>query len=234
MGGWLLRSTDGGHSWSRPIVPPSLPYDTSKEVFGTSCPMFNRGAMLERKDGTLLWAVVRHDDAPKRTSVHLARSNDKGNTWQYVTPIATDPQIIFNETSLVELASGTIAAFVRTGKMGGRGVLALSNDGGKSFGPWKDLGFVGEPYQAIRLKDDRILVVYGYRQKPTGVRARVMAADLSDALTAPEFIIREDGGAIDLGYPWALQLPDGNVFVAYYLNIADGPRHIAASLLSIK
>ena len=52
-------------------------------------------------------------------------------------------------------------------------------------------------------------------------------------------MLRDDGGSPDLGYPRAVQLPDGHVLVAYYFNRADDPlpceggvRHIAATVFA--
>jgi hypothetical protein len=124
-------------------------------------------------------------------------------------------------------------AILPTEGFNGHGAVARSREDGVTWSKWQDLGYHAEPLQAARLRDGRILLVYGYRRKPCGVRARLLNAEASDATTAPEFIIRDDGGSFDLGYPWALQLQDGNVLVVYYMNVADGPRHIAGSILQI-
>ena len=86
----------------------------------------------------------------------------------------------------------------------------------------------------MHLKDGRILLVYGYRQAPFGIRAKILNAECTDIATAPEVVLRTDGGNGDIGYPWAVQLPNGNILVAYYFNINDGTRHIAASLMELQ
>jgi hypothetical protein len=124
-------------------------------------------------------------------------------------------------------------AFLRTAGFDDHACLARSTDGGKSFQPWQDLGWQGHPLQATRLPDGRVLVVYGYRHKPYGVRARVLDAECTNAASAPEFVIRDDGGTTDLGYPWAVPLDGRRVLVVYYFNRAGGPRHIAGSILEV-
>lgn len=235
MGGYLLRSADGGNTWGEPIIPPPTKGDSTLNVFGQKTPAFNRGAMVETSDGRLLWATARHDDQKTpRTSVHLLECLDQGRTWTYKCPIASDPKITFNETSLVQTEGGDILAFLRTDGLGMMAAMARSRDGGKSFEKWQNGGFVGHPFQATRLADGRIFLVYGHRAEPFGVRARILDKNGDDFATAPEITLRDDGGGFDIGYPWAVQTAPDEVFVAYYLNLADGPRHIAGTIVKLK
>jgi hypothetical protein len=95
------------------------------------------------------------------------------------------------------------------------------------------MGFKGHPLQATRLPDQRVLLVYGYRHKPYGIRARILNAECTDYATAPEIVLRTDGGTTDIGYPWSVVLDDRRVLVVYYFNLANGPRHIAGTVLEI-
>jgi len=235
LGGYIMRSDDGGKSWRGPFVPVSVPGNKSLDALGNPLPAYNRGAILQRKDGRLYWAVARHDRLKElRTSVHLLTSSDRGETWQYVCPIASDEEVSFNEASLIETKNGDLVAFMRTEGLGGKAAYARSTDGGRSFGRWQDGGFVGHPFQAVRLKDGRVFLVYGCRQAPFGIRAKLLNPECTDIVEALEIVIRDDGGNSDIGYPWAAVLPDGNVLVAYYFNVGDGPRFIAGSLLSVE
>jgi sialidase-1 len=237
MGGYVLRSDNGGGSWRGPFIPLALPGEPSLTAFGGPTPTFNRGAMMQAPDGRLLWAVVRAPDretSERVSSVHLVESRDRAETWKYVCPVAEDPKITFNETSLIQAGNGDIVAFLRTANFDDHACIARSTDGGKTFAKWQDAGFQGHPLHAVKLPDSRILVVYGYRHPPFGVRARILNPDATDSVTAPEFVLRDDGGNGDLGYPWAAVLPDGKVLVSYYINIADGTRHIAGSILEIR
>lgn len=233
LGGFVVRSDDGGKTWKGPFIPPPAPGSKSLDALGQPVPVFNRGRMMQGRDGKLYWAVAVADPG-QPTSVHLVTSTDRGETWTYASPIAQDDKITFNETSLIETKKGDIIAFMRTDKFDGKLVYARSTDGGKSFGPWQDGGFFGHPFTAINLKDGRIFLIYGYRKEPFGIRAKILNPDCMDITTAPEFVIRDDGGGGDLGYPWAVQLPDGNILTAYYFNIGDGNRHIAGSILSLE
>ena len=53
MGGYLVRSIDGGNTWQGPIIPPPISENVTHTVFKEPCPAYNRGPMCESKDGTL-------------------------------------------------------------------------------------------------------------------------------------------------------------------------------------
>ena len=112
--------------------------------------------------------------------------------------------------------------------------MARSTDHGKSFYRWEDSGFQGHPHYALRLPDRRVLLVYGYRHAPCGVRARVLEPECTNFATAEEIVLRDDGGNGDLGYPWAVMLYKNRALVVYYFNQGDGTRYIAGTVLAIE
>lgn len=235
MGGYLIRSTDGGDSWSGLIKPPAVPGSETHTVFREPCPAYNRGPMWESADGVLYWAVASQARlAPRLTEVHLMASTDGGLTWEYRTPIAQDDTVTFNETALIETAKGDLVAFMRTANFNDHTTVARSTDGGKSFGPWEDAGFQGHPHCATRLPDGRVLLVYGYRHEPYGIRARLLNADCTDIASSEEIVLRDDGGNGDLGYPWVTALDANRYLVVYYFNKEDGTRHIAGTVVRVE
>jgi sialidase-1 len=233
LGGFMLRSTTGGHSWEEPILPPAARGETILDPFGKTVPACNRGAMCEGRDGRIFWAVICSTAIRDKTETHLMISMDKGTSWKDTCVIATDPKITFNETSLYETPKGDLLAFTRTENFNDHTVLARSTNGGKSFEPWQDGGFQGHPHYALRLPDSRVLLVYGYRHSPFGVRARLLNAECSDLSTAPETVLRDDGGGGDLGYPWAAMLSNNRALVVYYFQQNDGIRHIAGTIVEL-
>ena len=234
LGGYLIRSTDGGMNWQGPIYPPNIKPEINNDPFGQPIPAYNRGAMYEGKDGRIFWVVAANDAlSPRKTSTHLLVSEDKGLTWAYSCPVAEDEKVSFNETSIYETPKGDLVAFLRTAGLDDQACIARSTDGGKSFQPWQKMGFQGHPLHALRLPDQRVLLTYGYRHAPLGIRARILNAECTDFATAPEIILRTDGGSTDLGYPWAVQLDEKRVLVAYYFNVPNGPQHIAGTILEI-
>jgi hypothetical protein len=231
LGGYVLRSTDGGQHWGAPIYPPNIDAEINYNAFGKPLPAYNRGSMYEAADGRILW-VVAATDATRKTSNYLLVSADKGSTWKYTGKVASDKTVAFNEASAYETPKGDIVAFLRTANFNDEACISRSSDGGRSF-KWESMGFQGHPLHALRLADNRVLLTYGYRHKPYGIRARILNAECSDYKTAPEFIIREDGGATDLGYTWAIPISKDKYLVTYYFNLNNGTRHIAGSILQI-
>jgi hypothetical protein len=182
-------------------------------------------------------------------------SADKGRTWEYAGPIASDEKFSINETSLYQTPKGYLIAFMRTEGFGDRTIVARSSQASSknraadspsppsgeragvrgrdvSFDHWIDAGFKGHPHHAIALPDKRVLLVYGYRHAPFGVRARVLDPECTQ-FDSEEIILRDDGGNGDLGYPWATMISKNRALVVYYFNKADGTRHIAGTFLEI-
>jgi hypothetical protein len=202
---------------------------------GEPLPAYNRGALCEGKNGRIYWVVAANDqESPRKTSVHLLTSDDKGLTWNYQSVVAADEKATFNETSVYETPKGDLVAFLRTGNLDDQACIARSVDGGKTFGKWESMGFQGHPLNALRLPDNRVLLTYGYRHEPFGIRARILNAECTNFATAPEIILRDDGGSTDLGYTWPVLLDNNRVLVVYYFNKNKGTRYIAGTILEIE
>jgi len=234
MGGYLVRSSDHGRTWSPPYYPhvgmewqPSLP--------GFPLAPYNRGGMLQLGSGRLLFAVARGVSEERGTTQeHLIASDDQGRTWQYQGVIAQDPKVVFNEAQLYETPSGDVVCFMRTANCDDHTALARSHDGGRTWEPWQDTGIIGHPHHLLRLPDGRVWLVYGYRHEPFGIRGRVLDPECT-RLDAPEVVLRTDGGGGDIGYPWSCLLPGGKVLTAYYFHLAAeggaATRFIAGTIL---
>ncbi len=231
LGGYLVRSGDQGNTWQGPIYPPNLPSEDRFDALGRPLPAYNRGAMCEGRDGKLYWVVAGRMKGSTKTSTHLLISTDQGMTWKYSTVVAANKDISFNETSIHETPTGDLVAFMRTSGFDDQACVARSTDGGKSFHPWQKMGFQGHPFHALQLSNGQVLLVYGYRHKPYGIRARLLNEECTNLSTAPELVIREDGGTTDLGYPWAVQIGENKALVVYYFNVDDQTRHIAGSVV---
>ncbi len=232
-------SDDNGATWRHmpTIDVPGLP------VSGGSV----RGNILELPDGGLLLPVYGPVMRGRELSRSvLLRSDDRGETFRYYSCAAFDEacEKNFFEPNLYRAESGRIVALLRTetdvhapdARYKDTYLdlhVAVSDDDGKTFGPARAVpGLYGSnPFHALRLASGKVLVVYGYRKAPFGIRARLCNAELTDLGEAKEIVLRDDAPSGDLGYPHALQRADGTILVVYYIEGQDGVREIACTRL---
>ncbi len=231
LGGYVLRSTDGGKTWEDPVYPPNITPEVNFNAYGIPVPAYNRGALYEGENQKIYWIVAASDSSGK-TSNHLLVSADKGITWEYSSLVAIDEKVSFNEASIYETPKGELIGFLRTSGMDDQACIARSLNGGKTF-KWESMGFQGHPLNALRLPDNRVLLTYGYRHQPFGIRARILNSECTDFRTAPEIVLRDDGSNSDIGYTWPVQLDNKRVLVTYYYNLENGTRRIAGTILEI-
>lgn len=99
-----------------------------------------------------------------------------------------------------------------------------SDDGG---GTWRFLSRAtdfGAPSAPVLMSDGRLVLVYGRRMDPPGIRA-VVSED-GGRSWSPELIVRDDAGSWDIGYPRAWEVSPGKVGVIYYYNDKGDPLHV--------
>ena len=226
----IWRSEDRGESWDGPAWVgdvPGLPPLTE----GLHSPVHIRGFPLELSDGTVALPVQG-----RGVGSILAMSTDEGHTWDYRGVSAPNPEgqpsSAFNEWSVYETPAGDLVGFVRCGMSpeDGGGFLwtARSSDRGYTWSEPKREDVWGHPYFALRLPSDNVLLVYGYRREPFGIRCRVLDPECTAPSEAEEFVLRDDGAGVDLGYPHATLMPDGRVLVVYYFHDEEGGQRYPA------
>ncbi len=89
---------------------------------------------------------------------------------------------------------------------------------------------IRNPPSLIQLEDGRLCLVFGDRQEPFSICAR-LSSD-GGKTWSDRIVLRDDGGSRDIGYCRSVQRPDGKVVSVYYWNdAAHGPeRYIAATI----
>jgi len=87
------------------------------------------------------------------------------------------------------------------------------------------------PIHMLQLKSGKVLVSYGYRRAPFGIRARLCNAELTDLSEAEEIILRDDALHGDLGYTSAIQLDNGDILMVYYIADENDTRTITITRL---
>lgn len=115
--------------------------------------------------------------------------------------------------------------------------LYCSDDGGLTWEFLSRANDFGAPGSLVAMSDGRLVLVYGHRLKPHGIRAVVSEND--GRSWGSEIVLRDDGGSWDLGYPNAFEAEPGKIGTIYYFNSRDdsvqangGVRHIAQSIFT--
>ncbi|MEQ1748059.1 MAG: sialidase family protein [Prosthecobacter sp.] len=206
LGQWLIRSTDGGLSWS-----PRIPTIVNSPHGPT-----------QLKDGRLLYVGKQLWTDDKKVGV--CESKDDGLTWQWLADIPTrkgdDAAHSYHELHAVEAADGTILAQIRNHNEADKGgtLQSESKDGGKTWNEPHPITF-GLPSHLLRLRDGRLLMTYGHRRPPFGNQAR-LSTDHGQTWSEP-IILSGDGKGGDLGYPSTVELADGTFLTVWYESMAQ-------------
>lgn len=206
LGQWVLRSTDGGMSWSNRI--PSV--------------VNSPHGPIQLKDGRLLYAGKQLWTEDKKIGV--AESKDDGLTWQWLAEIpARKGDAVTNayhELHAVEAEDGTIVVQIRNHNEANKGwtLQTESRDGGRTWTEPHPICF-GLPSHLLRLRDGRLVMTYGHRRQPYGNEARI-SSDHARSWSEP-ITLSGDGIGGDLGYPSTVELADGTLLTVWYEKMKD-------------
>lgn len=212
LGQWLLRSTDGGKTWSTRL--PTI--------------VNSPHGPIQLRDGRLLYAGKGLWTEEKKIGV--CESTDDGLTWHWLAEIPTrkGDEVVkgYHELHAVEAADDTLIAQIRNHNKvnSGETLQTESTDGGKTWSVPHSIGVWGLPSHLLRLRGGRLLMTYGHRRPPFGNQARVSADNgktWSEAL-----IISGDGAGGDLGYPSTVELADGTLLTIWYEKMKDLPKAV--------
>lgn len=229
-GGYVRYSDDEGRTWSDYI---ELPVNADSDAVGgpyVKGTVAVRGRMAELTDGNLMFAGYTagpRDGAHQET--RFFHSKTKGASWVMLPQTLSLEGIDLQEPAVAVWPEGQISVFHRTRYNNDKLVMSHAAVGG-AFSKPKTMPITGHPYDPLVLPDGRLLLVYGYRHKPMGVRARI-ANSLGELSDADEIVIRDDSPSRDTGYPSAAILPDGRILIAYYIADKYGIRGIEGTVL---
>jgi Neuraminidase (sialidase) len=210
LGCWMLRSTDGGLTWSAPYrVPVNSPHG----------PVAVSGDRILYA-GKALW------ETPARVGV--CESIDDGATWRWLAEIPARPGDVsanYHELHAVETAPGRLIIHIRNHNKANAGetLQSESSDGGKTWSVPHPIGVWGLPSHLLRLADGRILMTYGHRRAPIGNQARI-SEDAGGTWSGPVAI--STAASSDMGYPATVQLRDGSLLTVWYELMPGSPRAV--------
>ena len=211
LGTWMLRSTDGGVTWS-------TPYDSIVN---------SPHGPIQLADGRQLYAGK--DLWKSGQWIGVCESTDDGRSWKKLAQIPTragDDPSEYHELHAVEATNGTIVVQIRNNNPANRSetLQTESPDGGKTWSVPHSIGVWGLPSHLLRLRDGRLLMSYGYRRKPFGNQARI-STDHGKTWSEP-ITVSGDGANGDLGYPSTVELQDGTLLTAWYEQMSSRPRAV--------
>lgn len=213
---WMLRSTDGGLTWSAPYrVPVNSPHGP-----------------VALDDGRLLYAGKQLWQPAAKTGV--CESTDDGRSWRWLADIPArpgdDPAKDYHELHAVDAGAGRILVHIRNHnpRNAGETLQTESSDGGKSWTAPHPIGVWGLPSHLLRLRDGRVLMTYGHRRAPFGIQART-SRDRGATWSGP-VTVSDDGASGDLGYPSTVELADGALLTVWYEKLSASPKAVLRRL----
>ncbi len=218
------RSDDAGETWSQPWSIPTIGFDSKGIDAKARVVEVIPYRMVEVPDGTIVLGfhadVYGDDDEVLPTAAYMSRSRDGGQTWSPPTYVSD-----YTEPALLWLPSGKLLAALRHDSPKEPGLsIAESYDLGVTWSaPIPVTGSVEQPGDLSRLKDGRILLTYGRRQPPYGVRALLSYDDGKTWDHENRIVLAADSASWDCGYPSSVQLDNGEIVTVFYSYESHGP-----------
>jgi sialidase-1 len=192
FGHWMLRSTDGGVTWSPRYRVPG----------------YNPHGPTNLADGRLFYAAANG----KTSNAYL--SVDDGVTWNLIAQLPVPA----GELHGVQAADGRLVVQARVKNVTPEGrtqstTQTTSTDGGRTWTPPQPVAN-GYPPHLVRLSDGALVMTYSWRQEPFGIRGKLSRNH--GETWSDEFILTSDAATWDVGYPSTVQLPDATLLTIWY------------------
>jgi sialidase-1 len=214
------RSYDNGVTWDEPIP-------VCEE------PMSIRGKGVAMPDGSFVVAAYKYLPG---CVIHVMRTTDLGRSWEEIAEI-NHPNGC-DEPFLHLTPSGKLVIFIRSDRFDINDLTsaplmtAESLDGGYTWShPVERPFYSPSPFDVLRLQSGKVLVAYGHRFPPYGIRAFLLDSECNDWDNVEETIIRDNCEDEDIGYTTSVQLKNGDIKTFYYYMESEtgGYRYIACS-----
>lgn len=244
QGSFFYHSVDRGHHWSGPYQFPFSGLDSVQAR--TDVEVLDRNTMLayidaapaarpQRPTPERKWAIKSYRFKTTDGALTWQRLGEASRTVRDDGPLAIDHTIM---TSTVRLSPTRLVSASRDWSaqdLSGAGArsrveLWRSEDDGVT---WSFLSTIRDydapdpsnqnkvsstPPALTRLPGGDLVVTYGHRLPPYGIRARVSGD--GGATWGQEIVLRDDGYSFDLGYTRNAVRADGKLVTAYYFRRA--------------
>lgn len=195
--GMLMRSEDGGRSWSRPKRLP-------KDIYG---PIKNKPIELE--DNWILCGSSTEDGGWR---VHLERTHSFGHQWSRSAPVNEAMEFAAIQPTLLAYPSGKIQMLCRTKQ---REITeSWSDDNGFTWSRMMptDLPNPNSGIDSVVLRDGRALLVYNHTSESRSV---LNVAVSTDGKRWNSVMVLENLPGSEFSYPAVIQASDGLVHITY-------------------
>lgn len=215
LGGLLCESDDGIH-FSKP------------RNIGISSPH----GPLQMKNGRVVYVGTRKGKGVIDNEIWLTYSDDEGKTWSEYTkiPVFDEDKLFWCEPHAIEAEENHLIIAIRVqsvdSSIEGISLIPLttylchSYDGGKTFTKPKPTGVIGAPPHLLKTKSGKIVLTYGRRELPMGIRA-IVSCDNGETWS-DEIVLTDDATHIDLGYPSTVERDDNSLLTVYYRSNEKG------------
>ncbi|WP_353114705.1 sialidase family protein [Microbacterium sp.] len=163
-GTFVMRSTDGGATWSSPTQVSTQMSCACGPVTG-GYPLgwaANHGPIVELPDGDLLIPLYGTLPGDARQRATVVRSTDKGLTWDAANEsLLAVGTVSFQEPNLSVLPSGEIVALIRSTSNPVRAYISRSSDNGHTWSAATITDIPAESHSQTVLSDGSVLLTYG-------------------------------------------------------------------------
>ncbi|MBQ9788999.1 MAG: exo-alpha-sialidase [Lentisphaeria bacterium] len=210
-GFWMRYSDDNGVTWSEKYsIAANNPHGASLLSDGS--------LILVGRQQSNSFAYM-YEGSRLGDKIVAIKSFDNGKTWEIISelPIAEGHSVSkCFEPYAIEAADGRIIAVIRDQNdfSNIRTYQTISSDGGRTWSCPKVVSEGGYPAHLLKLKNGKLLMSYGYRNAPYGIRCRI--SENSGDSWGEEIVLYDKGVSNDLGYPTTAELDDGKFITMYY------------------
>ncbi len=231
----LLRSADGGRTWSGPQAVP---------MGGHSRIEISHGVLALESGRILAPSATLPTEDRLGEQVLASISDDGGQTWPRLAVVFEDPEKKFGylEQKLAQVSPDLLIATCWTVTLGDAvdqpDSFVLSRDNGSTWSPPRSTGIWGQTMTPIPLGGDRLLVLYNRRYGDQGIVMN-LETFTDSAWNLHYEGLMYDGGArrerqqdaetgvevfdsFMFGFPTAIKLQDGTILATHWCK-EEGP-----------
>ncbi len=201
--GWMVRSKDGGKTWSRREQLPDSLYGPIKNK-----PILNKGRLISPTS-----------DERNGWKLYFEYSDDMGKTWRRTNFVEADEGVKAIQPTIIVLPDGRLEALCRTRS---RHIgVTYSSDNGQT---WSKLQLIDTPnnnsgIDAVNLQGGGYaLICNDWPIEPTkekGARTPLSILRSDDGQHWTHWITLEDSPILQYSYPAIIQSRDGHIHVVY-------------------